>query len=108
MGTQEFRWIFMPYCIQQLQDGRFIVLNRAYKPLGVQTREHVDYETHPTAAKLRLTSATAKKLSWSGSGELSAIFLYNDGCVPTASAAAMKAYLARLAVLSKVKVDGIG
>lgn len=105
MGTLEFRWAFMPYCIKRLKDGRYIVLNRDYKPLGIQTSDFVNYETHPTAAKLKITKATAKKLSWSAAEDVETIMLYNDGCVPTRSKANMDAYLAKLAVLAKTKID---
>jgi len=105
MGTLEFRRVFMPYCIQRLKDGRFIVLNRDYKPLGIQTRELVDYDTHPSAAKIKITKAVARKLSWDDKENVDAIFFYNDGCVPTKSAVHMDAYLARLAVLAKLKID---
>lgn len=96
-------WSF-PYCIQRLDDGRYILLNRRYKPLGWQGREWVDYGTHPSAAKLRVTAATARKLSYEGSPATDVIYLYNDGCVPTRSAANMRAYLERLAVLMKLRV----
>ena len=43
----------MPYCIQRLEDGRYIVLNRHYKPLGETTREWVTYETPPRRARCR-------------------------------------------------------
>lgn len=105
MGTLEFRWVFMPYCLKRLADGRYITLNRDYKPLGQQTREFVTYETHPTAAKMKITKATARKISWSGAEDLDVIHLYNDGCVPTRSAVAMTAYLEKLAVLAKVKIE---
>lgn len=105
MGTLEYRWVFMPYCIKRLKDGRYIVLNRDYKPLGIRTRDWVDYDSHPTAAKIKITAATARKLSWETKDDTDVIYLYNDGSVPTRSAADMKTYLAKLAVLAKLKVD---
>jgi hypothetical protein len=95
----------MPYCLQRLKDGRYIVLNRSYKPIGIQTSDWVDYDTHPTAATIKITKASARKLSWESKDALDVIFLYNDGCVPTKSAANMSAYLAKLAILSKLKVE---
>lgn len=105
MGTHEARWIYLPYCIRRLADGRYIVLNRDYKPLGVQTRDWVDYETHPSAGRIAISATAARKMSWSGSEDLDSIMLYNDGCIPTESAAAMKAYQSRLAVFMALKVD---
>jgi hypothetical protein len=102
----ELRYIYLPYCIQRQKDGSYIVLNRDYKPLGIKPTELVDYESYPIKVKLRgLGAATAAKISWKGSRELSAIYLYNDGCVPTSSNANMTAYLARLARFAKLRVD---
>jgi len=95
----------LPYCVQRQEDGSYIVLNRDYKPLGFKTTEHVDYDAYPIKVKLRgLGAATAAKISWNGSSDLSAIYLYDDGCVPTISAANMTAYLKRVAHLAKLRV----
>ena len=56
----------MPYCIQRLEDGRYIVLNRHYKPLGETTREWVTYETHPTTCALQITARQAAQIDWDG------------------------------------------
>ncbi len=94
----------MPYCIQRLEDGRYIVLNRHYKPLGETTREWVTYETHPTACALQITARQAAQIDWDGRDSLDRIYLYNDGCIPTESEAHTKAYLDRLAVLMNLKI----
>lgn len=99
---EELRQTHMPYCIQRLADGRYIILNRNYKPLGVQTSERVDYETHPSAVAISITPTRASKLDWDGREDTDRIYLYNDGCIPTASAAHMQAYLERLGVLMKL------
>jgi hypothetical protein len=103
MTGDTVRWIFLPYCLQRLADGRYIILNRRYKPLGVQSTEWVTYETHPSVIHLPITSSIAKKMSWSGSEDTNAIYLYNDGCVPTDEAKHMRAYSDRLEVLMKLK-----
>jgi hypothetical protein len=95
----------MPYCLQRLSDGRYIPLNRNYKPLGVQNYPWVDYEAHPSAARMKITPATAKKLSYDGSGDLDRIYFYNDGCVPTRGATHFRAYADRLAVFMKLKIE---
>lgn len=51
----------------------------------------------------RLVPATVAKLSWKGSRDVEAIFLYNDGCVPTVNAKNMEKYLERLNLLAKLK-----
>jgi hypothetical protein len=105
MPSHEFRAVHMPYCLKRLDDGRYVVLNRDYKPLGFRTRERVVYESFPIAVKFKgLTKKLAAKLSWDGSANLESIFLYNDATVPTDSAKRMTAYLERLAILAKLKI----
>ncbi len=53
MPSHDFRCVHLPYCIKRLPDGRHVVLNRDYKPLGFKTREHVEYESYPIAVKLK-------------------------------------------------------
>jgi len=106
VDTFEARWRYFPYCIKRLPDGRYILLNRLYKPLGVVSREWVVYEEHPSAAAMNITPAMARKLSWEESENVDFIFLYNDGCIPTRGAEHMKAYLDRVAVLMKITVEG--
>jgi len=95
----------LPYCLKRQEDGTYVVLNREYKPLGFVTNDHVKYGDFPIAVKIsRLTATVARRLSYGGSTALDEIFLYNDGCIPTASADHMQAYLQRLAVLAKLRV----
>jgi hypothetical protein len=44
-SKREHSWWGLPYCLEVLKDGRLIVLNRGYKPLGVKTDLWVDYES---------------------------------------------------------------
>ncbi|MGH8237128.1 MAG: hypothetical protein ACREXP_08915 [Steroidobacteraceae bacterium] len=82
------------------------MLNREYKPLGFRTKDSVNYAGYPICVKLRgLRAATGAKISYRGSPDLDVIYLYNDGCIPTDSAAHMTAYLKRLAVFAKLKVS---
>lgn len=105
MPSNNVRSVHLPYCVKKLEDGRYVVLNRDYKPLGFRTKEHVDYAAYPIAFKARgLTKTVAAKISWESSEDLDNIFLYNDGCVPTTSAANMTAYLERLHALAKVEI----
>jgi len=102
----DFRSVFLPYCIKKLTDGRYVVLNRKYKPLGFSTSEKLDYKSYPITVKMRgLKAKTAVKLSWNGDNNTDEIFLYNDGCVPTKNEKFMSAYLERLKILSAMKVD---
>jgi hypothetical protein len=96
---------YFPYCLQKQADGSYLILNRDYKPVGFNTKEHLVYENYPVAVQFaRLLPATAAKLSVHGKPDLDAIYLYNDGTVPTDSQANMAAYLARLELLAKLKV----
>jgi hypothetical protein len=51
-----------------------------------------------------LRPATAKKLSYKDSTDVDTIYFDSDSCIPTDSAANMKAYLERLGHLAKLKV----
>jgi hypothetical protein len=97
------RRIFFPYCIKRLADGRHIILNRHYKPLGEPSEAFIDYGIHPSATYLKITPSAAKKISHDGSESTDNIYLYDDGCIPTDSAKHMRAYTERLAVLMKLK-----
>lgn len=99
------RHIYFPYCLDRLQDGRYIVLNRNYKPLGDAGSDWVVYEEHPSAQHLKgLTAAKAKAMSYKESTDLERIYFYNDGCAPTGSAEHWAAYSKRLQVLAKLQI----
>lgn len=104
-NPMELRNIVFPYCIDRLKDGRYIVLNRNYKPLGISTKDWVDYETHPSALSIKLTEEQAASLSWNGSTDLNRIYLFSDVCPPTGSSSAMNDYQARLSLLMTLKLS---
>ncbi|NNM70195.1 MAG: hypothetical protein HKM00_09590 [Gallionella sp.] len=102
----DFRATYLPYCLIQQADGRYAVVNRRYKPLGYLTGEWVEYADKPILCHLAgLDPATTRKLSWNGSENTDRVYLYNDGCVPTASDKNMNDYLGRVAILAKLKVS---
>ena len=108
MPLGDFRSVHLPYCIQRQDDGSYVVLNREYKPLGFKTNGYVQYCDYPVCVKLPgLRASTAAKISYKGDGDLSAIYLYDDGCVPTDKPAYMSAYLKRLGHLAKLKVVSV-
>lgn len=105
MPLGDFRSAYLPYCLQRLKDGRYIVLNREYKPLGFITREHIEYEKYPIASNISgIGESTAAKLSWKNDPNLDRIYLYNDTCIPTESEANMKAYLEKIKILARLKL----
>lgn len=100
----DFRYLFMPYCLDRQPDGRYAVLNRKYKPLGFDTQEWVDYADYPILVSCKaLTPDKAGQLSVTGSTDIDRIYLYDDSTIPTQSADAMRAYLTKLGIFAKLK-----
>lgn len=103
-GTEEFRRIFLPYCIERVEGHGHVVLNRLYKPLGMRTTGHVDYAPH--AVKLvGLTPAKAELLSHARSQDTDRIHLYSDATAPTRSPADWDAYQRRLQLLATLEIQ---
>ncbi|WP_458789419.1 hypothetical protein [Adonisia turfae] len=99
----KFLEIFYPYCIERLEDGRYVILNRNYKPLGVMTSERIDYG--PYAVSLKITPSVASKISWKGDADITRIYLYQSRHTVCESYE-WKAYTERLKVLSSRVVEG--
>lgn len=108
MTSSEVRQVFLPYCLQRLSDGRYILLNRRYKPLGTHAGEWVDYDKHPSAFRFKrsLSGRQAALLSWEGSEDTEVVFFYDDGCIPTHGAAKWTAYSKRLERLAGYDIEG--
>ncbi|MBN3807177.1 hypothetical protein GXB81_29675 [Paraburkholderia sp. Ac-20336] len=104
MDIKDFRWVFMPYCLQRLSNGRYIILNRDYKPLGTTSPDWVEYETHPSAVRMSITAKTAASLSTHGKPDTDRIFLYDDGSSPANGAEQMRAYMEKLSRLAMYTV----
>lgn len=105
MALGDFRAVFLPYCLQKQEDGRYAVLNREYKPVGFYTSDWVKYEEHPVLVKLKgLTKAKAVKLSDKGDADLDCIYLYNDATNPVRNKVNMRAYLTKLEMLAKLSI----
>jgi hypothetical protein len=105
MSIGDFRAVFLPYCLQKQTDGRYAILNRRYKPVGLTLEEFFKYEDYPVCVELKgLGPKTAVKLSYRGDPNVDKIYLYNDGCAPTESAEHMQNYLKRLEILAKLEV----
>lgn len=104
--SDQARRLFLPYCLDRQADGRYAVLNRHYKPLGLDVEQFVDYAAHPgCVVRLDRMSATrAAKMSFDASRNVERIFFYNDGCVPTESEDHWSAYSKRLQTFAKFKV----
>lgn len=102
----DFRTIVLPYCLEQQADGSWVALNREYKPVGFFTDEYIDYAMYPVRLKVgSLTRRIRSRLDCLQRVSGNCIYLYNDGCVPTASPAHMRAYLKRIELLSHLSCE---
>lgn len=106
MALYDFRSIYLPYCLKRLKDGKYIVLNREYKPLGFNTDIHVEYEDYPISAKIKgITKKTAAEISIDKSSNLDQIYFYNDATNPSSNSKNMKEYLKKLEKLATYKAE---
>lgn len=105
MALQDFRAVFMPYCLQKQPDCRYAVLNREYKPVGFYTTDWIDYAKHPVLVRLKgLTKAKAAKLSVDVEVNVDLLYLYDDETNPVKNSANMRAYLEKLEMLASLGV----
>lgn len=104
--SAEFRQLFLIYCLDRLEDGRYVALNRRYKPVGLTCTEWVKYEEFPVSFKFKraLSERQIAALSFNGDTSAERVYLYNDGCIPTDSPAHWATYSKRLALLAGYKV----
>ena len=104
-----FRWLFLPYCLIQQEDGSYVVANRRYKPVGITRKDFVDYDEYPVAVrfKRKLSAAQARNLDCMGRENIDRIYFYNDGCLPTDSQADWDAYSKRLQKLAALEVQPV-
>lgn len=57
--------IYSIYCIHDLGNGEFILLNRLNKPLGVSSAAWVDFKTHPSKCTIEnFDSEKAKRIGF--------------------------------------------
>jgi len=104
MALNDFRAIYLPYCLKKQENGKYIVLNRNYKPLGFNSNEEFNYSDFPISSNLKgITEKKAIELSWNDSPDKENIFLYNDGTNPIKSKRNMTEYLKKIESLAKLK-----
>lgn len=99
-----------PYCLQKTRDGKWLVLNRNYKPVGTTSKEHVDYDAH--ADRLNIdngTIAALRKLAVlniaDGADDPGLFYFYRDDSMPTESASNWNRYAKILELLARGKVE---
>lgn len=101
----ELRQTHFPYCLDQQEDGSYVLLNRNYKPIGFMASAWVTYGDYPVGVKLKgMTAQLAAELDIKGRDNLQRIYLYNDGSTPTSSEENMQAYLQRLARIMALRI----
>ncbi len=106
MTKKSIQSVFMPYCLEQQADGRYAILNRAYKPVGFLTSGYIKYDDYPVLVTIEgLTEAKVTKISFDGNSDCKKIYLYDDGCNPNQGKEHMKSYLQKLELLSKLIVE---
>jgi hypothetical protein len=104
MAGEEFRRVFLPYCIERVEGHGHVVLNRLMQPLGMRGPGKPDLARH--AVKFRgLTPAKAEQLSHNRSGNVDHVYLYADGEAPTINPGAWEAYQRRLEVLAAMEFE---
>ena len=102
-----FRVKFLPYCLQPLADGSFVLLNRDYKYVGNLSSSRVSYESSVDRIRFKknLTPLRISKLDYREKPDSDGvIYFYSDGCVPFSSAKATSDYFQRLAVLDSLEM----
>ncbi len=100
------------YCIEYRGEGRWILLNRAYKPLGVTSREWYDYDdpqynfysdeiTKIVIDKLInvKTNGEKEEVHYFDDGIRFSFYLYDDGTSPAVSKENMDVYLKKLGII---------
>ena len=107
MSTEIGRFL-LPMRLERLDDGRYIALNRYYKPVGSFSRERVSYETSTSAFRFarQITEQDAINLSFRGESDLNAIVLYDETTNPHRSPDLWLAYMRRLDYLANLLCDG--
>jgi hypothetical protein len=106
MSFYDFRSMFFPYCLKKQDDGTYVVLNREYKPVGFIPQGSVNYGDYPVCVEIKgIRAATARKLSHNDSDDTDEIYLYNDGCNPIKDKEYMAAYLKKLELLAKKRIE---
>lgn len=102
----DVRQAIFPYGMEMQDDGLWAFFNRSYKPVGMNTSEWVGFNEYPVKFRLKgLGPSTRAKLDVDGDGTNRRIYFYNDATQPTLSPTHMKAYLMRLEILMRLRVD---
>lgn len=94
---------FLPYCLKRIEDGRYVILNRQYSPVGTVLSDAIKYGDFAISWP-GMSSALAGRLSWRGISCTEQIWLYGDETDPTRSQENLEAYVSRLWMLRAFKI----
>lgn len=86
----------LPYLLLRKSDGKFLVLDRRYEPIG----EPIKFERFGKAKMRKLSCHDDKQYNYFINQEELKIFFYSDSCHPAVSKANMKSYMDKLAILA--------
>ncbi len=101
----DLRFTHLPYCLYELEDGRFMVVNRRHKPLGITSHEHFVYEEHPSAMYIEgITGELALELDVKRGTVPGYIFLWDGATEAPETKKTTKQYLRRLRKLMTLKM----
>jgi hypothetical protein len=104
---QTYRQMFMPYCLIKLESGKWVIVNRHYKPLGTLSRDKwYNYEEY--SVHIKWDRRHRKKLADLGATSESPeefVALYNDATNPERSKMLMQRYMDKLAILAKLGIS---
>ncbi|WP_291728203.1 hypothetical protein [Bernardetia sp.] len=108
MALFDFRAVCMPYCIKRLENGKYHVLNREYKPLSFCTISN-DYleKKLPIELDLEITGKIMSQLAAKGAVfQNDMIFLYGDGTNPVKEKNRVQ-YYELLDILMTIRVNNL-
>ena len=99
---QQIVYTHLPYCIRHLGGDRYILLNRNYKPLGQTSLKNVDYDSHFSVVRMRITKKQAIQLSYNQSDDIENICLYKSTPDVLSDIQEFDSYFNRLKILAKL------
>jgi hypothetical protein len=110
--------VILPYCVHFLDQRTLVILNRQYKPIGMTTRDWVEYEPHAFKIGRKLThrqieaivggnqakdpKRMAKDLAIYDAGQEVQFWLFYDGNAPWRGAKSWAEYAGRLERLGAI------
>ncbi|EAQ3218740.1 hypothetical protein C2O24_19950 [Salmonella enterica] len=98
-SVKPFFRFMVPYSIQELSAGRYVVLNRGYKPLGIIGESYntptLDYSNYAVAGPKKLPDVTSVY------AQHNVRFFFNDASSPWVNRQLLRTYMQRLEVFVK-------